>query len=59
MSLAKGYLNLLVDEISVEHENIEVSGSHLALAETLTKLGQGAQVPSVVCEWRTQRESNS
>jgi site-specific DNA recombinase len=57
-SLAKGYLNMLVDEIRVEHEKIEAKGSHLALAETLTKIGQGAQVPTIVCEWRARRESN-
>lgn len=58
LSLAKGYLNLLVEEIRVEHDTIAAKGSNIALAETLTKLSQGKQVPTIICEWRARQESN-
>lgn len=59
--LAKGYLNLLVDEIVVEDKTATIRGSYAALAEAMHKIKVGNlnQVPTFNHDWRARRDSNS
>ncbi len=58
--LAKSYLNLLVDEITVEDKTATVKGSYGALAATLHQIKMGTgQVPTFIHDWRARRDSNS
>ncbi len=59
--LAKGYLNILVDEIVVKDKTATIKGSYAALAETLQKIKMGDlsnQVPSFIPSWCARRDSN-
>ena len=61
-SLAKGYLNMLVDEIVVENKTATIKGSYGALAETLQQIKKGSlnnQVPIFIPNWCARRDSNS
>lgn len=58
--LAKGYLNILVDEIVVQDKTATIRGSYAALAETMQKIKMGNlnQVPTFNLDWRARQESN-
>lgn len=56
----RAYLRLLVDEISLEGNELIVRGSHRRLADAIgfmqkRKLGE---VPSFVNDWRARQDSN-
>lgn len=53
-SLAKSYLNILVDEIVVQDKTATIRGSYAALAETMQKIKMGNlnQVPTFNPDWR-------
>ena len=59
--LAKGYLNILVDEIVVTEKTATISGSNATLVAIMGQMGKGTgdQVPSFMHEWRARRDSNS
>ena len=59
-SLAKNYLNILVDEIVVQDKTATIKGSYGTLAETMQKIKMGNlnQVPSFMVDWCARRESN-
>lgn len=61
-SLAKSYLNVLVDEIVVQDKTATIKGSYAALADTMQKIKMGSlnnQVPTFIPDWRARRDSNS
>jgi hypothetical protein len=61
-SLAKGYLNMLVDEIVVENKTATIKGSYGALAETLQQIKKGSlnnQVPIFIPNWCARSDSNA
>ena len=58
---AKSYLNILVDEITINKDQATIKGRHLALVEAVqrTKSISTEEVPSFIMDWRAQRDSNS
>lgn len=58
--LAKGYINLLVDEIHVKDDTATIKGSFAALAYAMhqMKMGNSNQVPTFIPNWCARRESN-
>ncbi len=62
-TLAKSYLNLLVDEIVVTDKTATVRGSYSALVHAVSidkiKVGHLKQVPTSITDWCAQRDSNS
>ena len=62
-TLAKSYLNLLVDEIIVSNKTATMKGSYSALAHAATidkiKVGHLKQVPTSISDWCARRDSNS
>jgi site-specific DNA recombinase len=59
-NFGKEYIKLLVDEISVEGENVHLKGGYGALAGAIqkTKLGHSAGVPSFGNVWLPSADSN-
>ena len=61
-AFAKGYLNLLVDEIVVRGNTATARGSLAAIANAATtdrtKSGHSNQVPTFIHDWRPRHESN-
>ncbi len=61
-TLAKNYLNLLVNEIVVENHMAKVTGSYAAIAAAATqketKIGLSNQVPTFIVDWRARDDSN-
>jgi hypothetical protein len=56
---AKGYLQLLVDEIRVEKKEVTLRGSYAALAQAVeTKMGTPNGVPRFVSNWLPEQGSN-
>lgn len=62
-TIAKSYLNLLVDEIVVNDNTATIRGSYGALANAVTmddkKVGHLKQVPTSISNWCARRDSNS
>ena len=59
-TLAKSYLNILVDEIRIEDKQATIRGSFDALAATMNQIKMGTdQVPTFIHDWRARRDSNS
>jgi len=60
-SLAKSYLNLLVEEIRVTGKEAVREGSYSGLASALSVVqgNKADQVPSFIHNWRARRDSNS
>ncbi len=52
-ALAKGYINLLVDEIHVKDDTATIKGSFAALAHAMQqmKMGNSNQVPTFIPDW--------
>ena len=61
-TLAKSYLNLLVDEIIVKDYTAMLKGSYQAIAYAASqekiKMGHSIQVPTFINDWCARRESN-
>ena len=63
ITLAKRYLNLLVDEIIVMDGGVTIKGSYGAIVRAATlgeiKVGHLKQVPTFIPDWCARRDSNS
>ena len=61
-AFAKGYLNLLVDEIVVKEKTATATGSYTAIAAAAAmdkiKVGHSNQVPTFIHDWRARLDSN-
>ncbi len=59
-ALAKGYIQLLVEEILVKDETAIIKGSYAALAYAMhqMKMGTSNQVPTFIPDWCARRDSN-
>ncbi len=61
-SLAKSYLNILVDEIVIVDKTATIKGSYAALADMMQKIKKGNlnnQVPSFMPDWCARSDSNA
>ena len=60
-ALAKGYIQLLVEEIVVNDDTAIIKGGYTALAHAMQKMKMGTlnQVPTFIPDWCARRDSNS
>lgn len=59
-AVAKGYVNMLVDEVRVENDKATISGSFIALANVMhqMKMGTSKLVPTFIPNWCRLSDSN-
>ena len=59
-ALAKGYVNMLVDEVRVENDKATISGSFIALANVMhqMKMSTSKLVPTFIPNWCRLSDSN-